>query len=146
MALSAARSTLTPSDSLAIGNWMPCSNIYMPRLSPSFETWLPPCSRMETSLYTQGPMCLHTLPQPWMTPNGPMFPSPTPVDHKMFPPTCPSRWPSSGALEDWTVGTTIVKLVLPIPATTPTHRCLHACPHPHAHQPSRHPNGRLMID
>ena len=32
-----------------------------------------------------------------------------------FPTPHPSRWPSIGALKDWTVGITIVKLVLPIP-------------------------------
>ena len=34
------------SASSATENWMPCSNTCMPRLPPSFETWLPPCSHM----------------------------------------------------------------------------------------------------
>ena len=40
---SAVRSTPTPSASSATGNWTRCSNIYMPRLSPLFKTWPPPC-------------------------------------------------------------------------------------------------------
>ena len=50
-----------------------------------------------------------------------------------LPPTRPSQWPSSGALEDWMVGATIVKLVLPIPSTTPSHRYLHTHAPTHTH-------------
>ena len=111
---SVGRSTPTPSASSAAGNLVPCSDIYMPRLSPSSETWLPPCLHMVTSLSSLGPMVLHTLP-----------PSQTTSNSFQFPPTCLCRWPSTGALEDWMVGVTIVKLVLPTLPTTPSHRYLH---------------------
>ena len=81
----AAWSTLTPSALSAAGNQMPCSDTCMPRLSPSFETWPPPCSRMATSLYSLGQMLLYTSPQSWMTANGPMSPLPPPADHKILP-------------------------------------------------------------
>ena len=71
---------------------------------------------MATSHYCLGPTCLPTSPLHWPTPNqllshahchfaaGHNFPTPP-----------PESVPSIGALKDWTVGITIVKLVLPIP-------------------------------
>ena len=93
-----ARSMLTPSALSAAGNQMRCADICTPRLSPSFKTWLPPCSRI----------AIHS--PPWgssTTSNGLMSPSPQTPTTNCFP--LPPTLVGGPPVALWRIGATIAQ-------------------------------------